>query len=237
MNLSVVIPCYNEAENIPILIKKILDTYKPQTEIIFVNNGSTDNTKELLLKEIALTGNSSFRVVNIDKNIGYGHGIMSGLMESNGEIMSWTHADLQTDINDVYLGYNKLIEHSNKKKTFLKGNRRKRFIFDNLLTWGMGKIASTFLGYNFKDINAQPKMFHKSFLNLVNESPDDFSLDLYFYFIALKENIKILELPVYFNDRLYGEAKGGGGSSLLTRIKIIMRTLKYIRNLRKRLIS
>ena len=74
---------------------------------------------------------------------------------------------------------------------FLKGKRNKRPFLDSLLTWGMGKICSRILGYRFKDINAQPKMFHKTFLNYIDKEPDDFSLDLYFYFIALKTILKL----------------------------------------------
>ncbi len=84
------------------------------------------------------------------------------------------------------------------------------------------------LGTKLNDINAQPKMFHRAFLQLADNAPDDFSLDLYFYCMAVKNKMKILDLPVSFKDRLYGDAKGGGGSSIWTRIIVINRTLKYI---------
>jgi len=96
----------------------------------------------------------------------------------------------------------------------------------------MGIMSSIMLGKKLNDINAQPKMFHRSFLKLADDAPDDFSLDLYFYYTAVKNKMKILNLPVYFKDRLYGEAKGGG-SSLWTRIKVIKRTMKYIMKLSK----
>ena len=233
MNLSIVIPCYNEEQNIPILFEKISKSYQKNSEIILVNNGSTDKTKEVLSNELKNYKNPFFKLVNIEKNIGYGHGIMSGVKEAKGKFISWTHADLQTDINDIYFGYEKHARHQDDNFFFLKGKRNKRPFLDSLLTWGMGKICSRILGYRFKDINAQPKMFHKTFLNYIDKEPDDFSLDLYFYFIALKNNFKIIEIPVYFNKRLHGEAKGGGGSSLWTRVKIIRRTLNYIYNLEK----
>ena len=52
MELTIVIPCYNEAENIPLLIKSINNVYKPDTEIILVDNGSTDDTPAILFKEL-----------------------------------------------------------------------------------------------------------------------------------------------------------------------------------------
>jgi len=233
MKLSIVIPCYNEAENIPILIKKIKNVYKPDTEIILVDNGSTDDTADVLLKELELISNVSIRSVQVGKNIGYGHGIMAGVREAKGEIIAWTHADLQTDVKDVYNGYDMFKKQSKQEITFLKGSRKKRPFIDHILTCGMGKISSYMLGIKLNDINAQPKMFHRSFLNLSEDAPDDFSLDLYFYCMAVKNKMNILELPVFFKDRLYGVAKGGGGSSIWTRIKVVRRTLKYILKLSK----
>jgi dolichol-phosphate mannosyltransferase len=232
MKLSIVIPCYNEAENIPLLINSIKAEFKPNTEIILIDNGSTDDTTNILSNELKSIKNDSIRLIRVEKNIGYGHGIMAGIKEAKGDIIAWTHADLQTDIKDVYNGYEIFDSKSNQKKTFLKGFRKERSLINQILTWGMAKISSVVLGEKLTEINAQPKMFHRSFLELAAEPPDDFSLDLYFYFMAVKNEFNVMELPVYFKDRLYGEAKGGGGSSVFTRIKVIKRTLKYIYQLK-----
>ncbi|MBH10755.1 MAG: glycosyl transferase family 2 [Candidatus Marinimicrobia bacterium] len=235
IKLSIVIPCYNEEENIPRLLNALIKSYESGTEIILVNNGSTDNSAKVLRKELKLLNNINIRKIDINKNIGYGHGIMTGVNDANGEVISWTHADLQTDIKDVYKGYKIFIQQPDVKKSFLKGYRKKRPLIDTVLTWGMGTISSILLRKNLKEINAQPKIFHKSFLNYINKSPDDFSLDLYFYYTAMKNDLSIVELPVYFKERLFGEAKGGGGSSIVTRIKVIQRTLKFIFNLSRQL--
>ena len=228
MKLSIVIPCYNEADNIPLLIKNLDSVYKPDIEIILVDNGSTDDTLPVLYKELKSVNNVLIRSIRVEKNIGYGHGIMAGVKEAKGEIIAWTHADLQTDVKDVYNGYEMFKSQSDQEKIFLKGNRKNRLFIDQILTWGMGKISSIMLGEKLNDINAQPKMFHRTFLKLADDTPKDFSLDLYFYWIAMKNGMNVIEFPVDFKERLYGEAKGGGGSSIWTRIKVIKRTLKYI---------
>jgi len=80
-------------------------------------------------------------------------------------------------------------------------------------------------------------LFHRDFYEAIEQdAPGDFSLDLYFLFKAKKQGL-ILDFPVFFLPRLYGEAKGGSGSSLKTRIKLIKRTLKYIGELRVRVIG
>ena len=233
VKLSIVIPCYNEADNIQLLLNNICNTYKQYTEIILVDNGSTDNTADILENELELIKNVLIKFVKIEKNIGYGHGIMAGIKKARGDIISWTHADFQTDIKDVYNGFELFSQQTIQKKIFLKGIRNKRPIVDAILTLGMGIISSIWLRQNLNDINAQPKMFHRSFLEKIGKPPDDFSLDLYFYYNAIINEMKILELPVYFGKRLHGEAKGGGGSSIFTRIRVIFRTLRYILKLRK----
>jgi len=233
VKLSIVIPCYNEADNIHLLLNNICNTYKQNTEIILVDNGSTDDTADILENELKSINNDSIKFVKIEENIGYGHGIMTGIKKAKGEVISWTHADLQTDIKDVYNGLELFNLQTNQKTVFIKGVRKKRPFIDSILTLGMGIISSICLRQKLNDINAQPKMFHHSFLKSIGKPPDDFSLDLYFYYNALINEMKVLEFPVYFGKRLHGEAKGGGGSSILTRIRVIIRTLGYILELRK----
>ena len=83
---------------------------------------------------------------------------------------------------------------------------------------------------NFNDINAQPKIFSKSFIKYLNDYPYDFSLDLYLLIKAKIYNYKILKHEVVMKKRLHGEAKGGG--TFFGKLKLIKRTLIYIIELR-----
>ena len=65
-------------------------------------NGSTDNSLSVLKQFSDCI--DRLRVIKVDSNQGYGHGILKGLEEANGEILSWTHADLQTDPRDILDG-------------------------------------------------------------------------------------------------------------------------------------
>ena len=100
MKFTLIIPCYNEEKSLPILIKKcMILSERKDLEIIFVDNGSTDNTHKFLRSK--LINNSSFKVLKINENKGYGHGIISGINLSSNDIVGWTHADLQTEPNDA----------------------------------------------------------------------------------------------------------------------------------------
>ncbi|MDB2351250.1 glycosyltransferase family 2 protein [Candidatus Marinimicrobia bacterium] len=233
IRLSIIIPCYNEAENIPKLIENLKLINNDFVEIILVDNGSIDGTKNIIDKNIVFKSPAvkSFR---INKNIGYGHGIMSGVKLAKGDVISWTHADLQTDINDVIGAYEIFINKTKSKDKFiLKGIRKKRNFFDAFFTFGMGVLVSYLLRMKLFDINAQPKMFHKSFLKNFKDAPSDFSLDLYFLYVAKTNNYDILEYPVFFHKRYKGQSKGGG--SIKGKWSLIKRTWKYIFALRNTL--
>jgi glycosyltransferase involved in cell wall biosynthesis len=101
--LSIILPCYNEQDNLEFLFNSLdpVAAAHQDLEIILVNNGSTDNSAAVFEKELAKRDRSIFKVVTVEKNIGYGYGILSGLRAAKGHILSVTHADRQTDPMDV----------------------------------------------------------------------------------------------------------------------------------------
>jgi glycosyltransferase involved in cell wall biosynthesis len=233
-DLSLIIPCYNEELNIPLIVKRCQEIVPEglDVEIILVNNGSKDHTAEAIKREIK-TAKPIFVLCEVVTNIGYGHGILSGLAAANGNVLAWTHADMQTDPEDVIKAY-ELYQSKNDHYVFVKGQRKNRALGPIFFTWGMTVIATLALGEKLTDIGAQPKLFSREFYTkyLTQNAPSDFSLDLYAMYLAQKYGT-IITIPVYFKNRAFGEAKGGG--SLKTRIKVTKRVLSFIFELRKRL--
>ena len=230
--LSVIIPCYNESENISEIYNK-LSRFDNDIEIVFVDNGSTDNTAERISEKIAETNSSNIKCVSVTKNIGYGHGIMSGVNSASGEVLSWTHADLQTDPSDLLEAYKIYAAHPQYPHCILKGRRVGRNFFDAMFTAGMSLLSTVLLRAPLSDVNAQPKMFHRNFLKKLPNPPRDFSLDLYLLYQARIHKYPILEHKVHFGKRLYGESKGGG--TLKGKLELIQRTLKYMLQLTREL--
>lgn len=232
--LSIVIPCFNEDENIYPLFKKIKEllTNNNFIEIIIVDNGSTDNTSQNILSS-DLYLEKKIKVLQIKKNIGYGYGIMSGVNIAQGKFIGWCHADLQTEPIDILNAYSANIESLKRENCIVKGIRKNRSFFDSLFTFGMSLFASLVFFKKINDINAQPKLFPKSFLKFIDDYPLDFSLDLYLLIIAKSNNYRILNHEVIMKQRLHGEAKGGG--TLKGKFKLIKRTIIYIFELRKKL--
>jgi len=102
MDLSIIIPMFNEAENAEHTLARVegaLASFQGDYEIIAVNDGSTDNTLEVL-REIA-TLNKKIKVVSYPRNIGRGMALRRGFQESNGKLVVSIDADLSYDPNYI----------------------------------------------------------------------------------------------------------------------------------------
>ncbi len=230
---SIVLPCYNESGTLPSLFTRFAQVIGSRTdlEVVFVNNGSKDDSRNVFAREMARPGRPWARVVEVSANQGYGFGVLSGLRETRGEFVGWTHADSQYDPAIVLEGFRMLNGAPNPTRSFLQGRRMNRNWFDSFFTAGMTVVARFLLGAEVRDINAQPKLFPRSFLELMRNPPPDFSLDLYALFLARRQGYELLYLPVVFSQRLHGEAKGGG--SLALKWKLTKRTCSFILRLRR----
>ena len=223
MRVSLIIPCFNEGGNLPFLLKK-LEKVKGNNliEIIIVENGSNDNS--LLIIKSFISEFPNLKLVSIKKNKGYGYGIIQGLRKAEGDFLAWTHADMQTNPLDILEGIKYL--SNSEKRIFVKGLRYGRKITDRFFTICMSIFASLNLRCLLWDINAQPSIFPASFFKEWVNPPNDFSLDLYVYFLAKRKGYIVKRFNVEFNKRLFGNSKWN--FNLQSKIKFIKRNLKYI---------
>ena len=99
--LSIVIPCYNEAANIPALVDKLETIQKKETEIILVDNGSTDETAAVLTKEL-VDKQLFLKTVSIAQNIGYGHGIKTGFKDLR-VITHKRYSDVRGYLREIFI--------------------------------------------------------------------------------------------------------------------------------------
>lgn len=228
VKLSIVVPCYNEKENLPLLLERFNEVIKGRDmEVILVDNGSTDGSADVL-REL-LPRYAFARIVTVEVNQGYGYGILQGLKECRGEYIGWTHADMQTDPGDIVRAL-ELIEKE-KGLVFVKGNRKGRPLFDVFFTVGMSVFESCYLHEKLYDINAQPNIFPRIFYDEWQEPPYDFSLDLYALYMAKKKGLKVLRFPVGFPERVHGTSKWNTG--LASKWKFIKRTVEFSVKLKK----
>jgi glycosyltransferase involved in cell wall biosynthesis len=230
VKLSLIIPCYNEAANLPLLLDRCSSLREFNIEVVLVDNGSTDNTSDVL--QNLIPNYPHCRCVRVPVNQGYGYGILSGLRAANGDLLAWTHADMQTDPKDVLRGLEIFKSHSNSD-IFVKGQRMKRPLADVLFTIGMSIFETLLLRTRLWDINAQPNMFPRAFFESWVNPPHDFSLDLYVYFTARSQDLPVYRFPVEFGERAHGISHWN--INWAAKMKFIYRTIDFSFELKKRL--
>lgn len=222
--LSIVIPCYNEEKNIPLIGERFLQVInRDDIEVILVNNGSKDNSEKIIQEEIKKY--NFLKTCKVEVNQGYGFGILSGLKIAQGEFIGWTHADMQTDPKDVLKALEIIEKNNSKENLYIKGNRKGRALFDNFFTFGMSCFETLLMRKVLWEINAQPNIFHKSFFAKWQNPPHDFSLDLYVYYLAKKLKQKIIRFDVLFPPRIHGTSSWN--NSFADKWKFIKRTVKF----------
>ncbi len=223
--VSIIIPAYNEEKTIEKILKKIISVKLPlEKEIIVVNDGSTDKTKEILenLKE-------KYNIKVIHKiNEGKGSAIKEGLKLANGDIIIIQDADLEYDPND----YIKLIEPILKGESKvvygsrLRKFRKNKFSHISYLIGGIIVTLITNILYKvfLTDEPTGYKVFHKDLKNiLINAKANKFDWEPEITAKILRKGYKIIEVPINYYPRKKSEGKKirwrDGLDAILTLIK------------------
>lgn len=234
MKYSIILPCYNEEENLEKLvniIKKFPKKY--QAEFILVENGSKDNSRELFEKKLEFDDNY-IKKVYVNENQGYGYGIIQGLKVAKGEYVGWLHSDLQYNPLDLQSFFD-YIENNNDKKLLMKGKRKNRTIIEYIFTFGMGLYDSLIFKKRMKNVMSMPVIFNKELLDYLDNFPYDYSIDIYIYALALKKKYLVKHLPIYLKNREKGVSSWNTG--FVSRIKQSIKMMKASKRVKKMLVS
>ena len=224
---QVVIPCYNEGPNLSKLISdciSVSELSQNRVSFILVNNGSTDNTKEIFSQSGVERNRVTF--LNLETNRGYGGGILAGLSKCDADFVGWTHADLQTPLTDIL----EAIKRQYVGDEFIKGSRVNREYGEQFFSTCMSIFESLLFGKKLREINAQPTIFPHSSLAFFDQAPLDFSLDLFAILIAKKAKMRIVRFDVEYLPRQFGASKWNFGFK--SKLKFIIRTMKFSLQLR-----
>ena len=230
MRLSLVIPCYNEARNLPLLVARLRETFvRDDVEVVLVDNGSTDGSAAVLAG--LLHDTPRIRSVRVENNQGYGFGILAGLAAAEGEIIGWTHADMQTDPADALRGLALFDAAAEPQRLFVKGRRYGRPLADVVFTVGMSVFETLLMRRRMWDINAQPTLFPRTLFTAWQDAPHDFSLDLYAYYQAIHRGLRVRRFPVRFGERAHGSSHWN--VNWQAKARFIRRTVDFSLRLRK----
>ena len=206
MNLSVIIPVFNEVQNIREILKRVQATGLPW-EILILDDGSTDGTRDIL-KE--LDGTDNIRVVLHEKNQGKGAAVRTGFGEAKGDVFLIQDADLEYDPRD-YPAILKPIEEGNADVVYgsrFLGAPRRSTMFWHMIANKLLTLATNILYNNIlTDMETGYKVFKREVLDGITIHSNSFNFEPEFTAKILKKKVRIYEVPISFNPRDYSDGK------------------------------
>ncbi len=207
MNISIVIPVYNEVETIPELYLAIIDAMKGferRWEVILVDDGSKDGSFSAL-EQVAFQDPEHFRVVGLRRNFGQTAAIAAGIDHACGEIIVLMDADLQNDPADIPLLISKIDEGYDVVSGW-RARRKDAFLTRTLPSQIANKIISLVTKVNLHDYGCTLKAYRREVITgfkLYGE------MHRFIPVYADAVGAKMIELKVNHHARKHGKAKYG----------------------------
>lgn len=220
--ISVIIPVYNEKDTVLKILEAVLAA-EVDKEIVVVDDGSTDGTREILVNNFS--ERSNFQIIYHETNQGKGRAVRTGIAAAKGAYILIQDADLEYDPRD----YKSLLETIQSSKTsavygsrFLGKKKVTSFWHKSvnvILTW----LVNLFYGSKLTDMETCYKLFRASLIKRLNLQSDGFEIEVELTAKTLKLGEKILEVPISYKGRSFHEGKKIGWRDGVKAVFLIFR--------------
>ena len=221
--ISIIVPFYNEEENIEELherLSKVMTGLKRSYELIFVDDGSTDRTPELLQK--IYKKDRRVQVIRMKKNFGQTAGLQAGFDYAEGDIIISMDGDLQHDPAEIPMFLDKLAEGYD-----IVSGWRKRRVDNPLLrkfpSWVANRMMKWLSGVDIHDFGTTFKAYRRSALKNLRLYGE---LHRFIPALISRQGVKIVEVPISNIVRLRGKSKYGLGR--VKRVTFDLLTVKFM---------
>lgn len=206
MKLTVIIPAYNEKKTIGEILDRVQETGLVD-EILVVDDGSTDGTREILQ---SIDSSSPIRVIYHPRNMGKGAAVRTGIQNACGDLVLIQDADLEYDpreypnlLQPIQEGIADVVYGSR----FLGAGRRP-ILFWNMVANKILTLITNILYNNIlSDMETGYKVFKRSIVSDIPLHAHGFDFEPEFTAKILKRHVRIFEVPIAFNPRDYSEGK------------------------------
>lgn len=220
--LTVIIPVYNEKETIDKVVAAV-SSVKLDKEIVIVDDGSTDGTREILAQISLLASN--IRVIYHEKNQGKGKAIQTGIAAAGGEYVIIQDADMEYDPSD----YKILLEAVEKNNAaivygsrFLSGKKVTSFWHKTVNSF-LTQLTNVLYGAHLTDMETCYKLFRTDIIKKINIQSHGFEVEPEITLKSLRMGFKILEVPISYKGRSYHEGKKIGWKDGVKAVAVLIR--------------
>lgn len=220
--LSIVIPCYNEENNILSLVNKVLESPIKNKEIIIVDDCSKDGTRKVLEQEIAPLVS---RIIYHQENGGKGAALRTGFQAATGDVVIIQDADLEYDpmeypqvVNPIFEGKADVVYGSR----FLN-QKRKGYLANRLANWALTSFSNLFTHQKLTDMETCYKAFRREVIQSIDIEENRFGFEPEITAKLSQKRIKIQEVPISYYPRTNEEGKKIGFKDGVRAIYVIWR--------------
>lgn len=228
-SVSVVVPIYNERENVALLHRSLRDTLKTlrrKTEIVFVDDGSSDGTREVLRTLAA--GDKSLRVVLFRRNFGQSAAMAAGFRASRGDIVVTMDGDLQNDPADIPQLLSKIEEGYDVVSGWRK-DRKDKLLLRKIPSRLANRLICSVTDVRLHDTGCSLKAFRREVVDRIRIYGE---LHRFLPALARVEGARISEMVVRHHPRRFGKSKYNITRTfrVLLDLSTLNLFLKYLRN-------
>ena len=206
-SISVFFPCYNDAGTISAVVIRALQTLREiadNYEVIVVNDASPDDALQIL-NELACVLPPSFRIINHEKNRGYGGALRSGIAAATKEWIFYTDGDAQYDVRELKLLAEKIADDVD----FINGWKIKRR--DPWYRIIIGILYQYFIklvfGLKIKDVDCDFRLMRREIFDIVQLESSTGTITFELVKKAQDAGYRFVEVPVHHFFRLYGTSQ------------------------------
>jgi glycosyltransferase involved in cell wall biosynthesis len=204
--ISIIIPVFNEEDSVIPLLNEILtvgDNFGVPYEVVFIDDGSTDNTVSILSQSVdKLPG--VLKVIELRRNYGQTAAMAAGFSEATGEIFVTLDGDLQNDPGDIPLLIRQMIQTDCDMVVGWRQNRQDAVFSRKIPSWIANRIIGAMTGIKFRDYGCSLKVYRRE---LAQEMPLYGELHRFIPVLASMEGARIEQVPVHHRARQFGKSK------------------------------
>lgn len=204
--VSIIIPVYNEQDSVLPLLRELLavgEGLNVPYEIVFVDDGSKDNTVAVL-KQYIPEFPGTLKVVELRRNYGQTAAMAAGFSEAQGKVFVTLDGDLQNDPQDIPLLIHHLLDTECDMVVGWRQNRQDAVISRKIPSYIANRIIGKLTGVKFRDYGCSLKAYRRE---LAQEMPLYGELHRFIPVLASMEGARIEQVPVNHRARIYGQSK------------------------------